>query len=79
VAQGPKQPETLEAACDRVLLASMHAGLKEALDAALAGGATAAQVLARVRAQTGGPLAQPGGLTYLAVEAYLEHKQKEPR
>ena len=72
----PDQPESLEAAVDRVLIDSMHKGLKAAIDGALAGGATAAQVLARIHKLTGGPRAQPGGLTYLAAEAYLEAKAK---
>jgi hypothetical protein len=61
----------LTAACDEALIASLAPGLKTSLDAALAKGATPRELLARVRRQTGGPRARRGGLTYLAVEAYL--------
>lgn len=69
--------DDLERAVNDVLIDEMPAGLKAALDAALAKGAPPAEILRRVRAQTGGPLARPGGLTYLAVEAYLERRAKE--
>jgi hypothetical protein len=63
--------ESLEAACGAALVAGLRPWLKAALDAALAQGATRRQLLARVRRLTGGPRARAGGLTYLAVEAYL--------
>jgi hypothetical protein len=61
----------LRAACDKVLAADLPPGLKAALDAALVAGATPRELLARVRRQTGGSRARRGGLTYLAVKAYL--------
>jgi hypothetical protein len=62
----------LQRATDDALIAAMSPGLRAAVDAALAAGARPAEVLALVRRATGGSRARPGGLTYLAVEAYLD-------
>ena len=67
--------ESLRAACDAALAESLQAGLKAAVDAALAAGATGRDVLARVRRLTGGPRSPRGGLTYLAVAAYLRGRE----
>jgi len=72
-----KCADPISAAVDDVLIDEMPDGLKAAIDAALAGGAPPGEILRRVRLKTGGPQAQPGGLTYLAVEAYLERRAKE--
>lgn len=66
---------SLRAACDAALAESLPAGLKAAVDAALAAGATRRAVLARVRRLTGGPRSSRGGLTYLAVAAYLRGRE----
>jgi hypothetical protein len=73
--------EELQRACDDALIEGMTPGLKAATLAALEKGAPPAGVLRRVRAQTGGPQAGPGGLTYLAVEALVERwlKEQAPR
>jgi hypothetical protein len=62
--------DNLQAICDAALIAGLSPGLRETIDTALSCGTSARTILARVRQQTGGPRA-PGGLTYLAVEAYL--------
>jgi hypothetical protein len=71
--------ESLRATCGAALAGSLPAGLRAAVDAALAAGATRRGVLARVRRLTGGPRSTRGGLTYLAVAAYLRGHGREPR
>jgi hypothetical protein len=69
--------QSLRAACDAALAGGLPAGLKAAVDAALAAGATRRAVMARVRRLTGGPRAARGGLTHLAVAAYLRGRKAE--
>jgi hypothetical protein len=61
----------------RALIDGIPAGLAAALDDALAKGAKAEDVRRHLRKLTGGPQAQPAGMTYLAVEAYLEKRERE--
>jgi hypothetical protein len=56
---------------DEALIRGMRPDLCAALADALAGGVRVATILTGTRRITGGPHAQPGGLTYLAVEAYV--------
>jgi hypothetical protein len=64
--------DDLKRAADDVLIADLTDGMKAAIDDQLARGMPPAHLLEYVRQKTGGPHARPGGLTYLAVEAYLE-------
>lgn len=72
-----KAMDDLAAACERVLLDSMPQALKDALEAVLAIGISPAEVLRRVRRQTGGPRAVRCGLTYLSVECFLRQRKLE--
>lgn len=69
--------DELQRACDDALIGGMPPGLKAAIDDAIDKGTPPAEILRRVREQTGGPTASRGGLTYLAVEAYIERRLKE--
>lgn len=59
--------DDLRRAADAALTDHMSPGLKAAIDAALARGASKREILARVRRQAGGR----NSLAALAVEAYL--------
>jgi hypothetical protein len=69
--------DTLEQEVDRILIDGMRPQLKAAIDAALAAGAHVQDVRRHIHRLTGGPNAQPGGLTYLACEAYLQKQARE--
>lgn len=58
--------------CERSLVDALPQGLKDAIDAALAKGATLADILDRVSVHA----ARGRSLTRLAVEAYLASKEK---
>lgn len=65
-------------AVDRVLIDGLRPALKDALAKQLAAGEPPQQILARVRRVTGGPRALRGGLTYLAVVAFLVQRTGVP-
>lgn len=65
------QLQDLQDVCDQALIDTMQPGLKQALDALVKRGVSSSALLSFVRDLTGGPQAPKGGLTYLAVSAYL--------
>jgi hypothetical protein len=69
----------LERACGEALMAALPAGLAGALDEALDLGASEEELLRQLWGLTSGPRARPGGLVYLACEAYLRHKGRQRR
>ena len=79
----PPDPQlTLAQAADAVLIEHMPAGLRDAIDDALAKGANPAVILAVARrGAKRAAAADPtrGPLTVAAVEAYLTRKLEEPR
>lgn len=67
-------PADLEAAAVRILIESMHPGLKDAIDDLIAKGATKKAILTFVRGKVEG-MRLPGGrgkLTLAGIEAYLD-------
>jgi hypothetical protein len=65
-------PDGLAAAVDELLIQHLPGAVKAVIDAELRTGTPPDAVLRRIHLVTGGPNATPGGLTYLACEAYVQ-------
>jgi hypothetical protein len=65
----------LQRAVDCLLISELSTGLKRTLDEMLRDGRSKAEILEEVHVMTGGPAAVHGGLTYMAIEAYLDRSK----